>query len=123
MLNNEIIIVEDDHSSLFLLEIFIKKWGLKYTSFSDGEDGLEYIKSVDEPRILLLDLKLPRVHGLEIIKFIREKKKDITIIVMSAHVFGDEKNKAVEYGADSFIDKPVNRDELKEVLSNYIDFV
>lgn len=122
MLNEEIIIVEDDDSSIQLIEILLRKWGLKFVTFSDGEHALEYLTTIDEQRILLLDLKLPGVHGLDIIKYIKNEGKDIKIIVMSAHVFGDEKNQANDLGVEHFIDKPVQKIALKNALSDYLDF-
>lgn len=92
--------------------------------FNLKEDVFEfYVKDtgvgIEEKYLDQIFDRFTRIHQKE--KVIEGNGLSLSI-VMSAHVFGDEKNKAIEYGADSFIDKPVNRDELKEVLSNYIDF-
>ena len=105
-------IVEDDILLLKTLAFKLTKEGHTLVSSKNGFDAIEYLKE-NEPDLILTDIMMPFINGLEIISFVRnEKKSKVPIIVMSSA--GVEKTvlEAFELGADDFITKPFSPNEL-----------
>lgn len=109
-LESNILIVEDDEQILKFITYSIKKEG--YNTFT-AENGKEAFKLLDDHSIdlIVLDLGLPDIDGIEIIKRIR-KESDITIIVVSARDLDKDKVFALDIGADDYLTKPFSVEEL-----------
>ncbi|HMA62284.1 MAG TPA: PAS domain S-box protein [bacterium] len=88
---------------------------------SNGQEALEKYnqKPLD---VILMDIQMPVMSGLEATRKIREKNQDIPIIALTAGVMKEEREESIEAGVDSFIGKPLNRQDLKEVLKEHLDF-
>jgi hypothetical protein len=90
----------------------------------DGEEALAYINGVKPgttaPLLILLDLKLPKVHGLEFLKVFRRNKEFMTtpVVILTSSAEDADIKKAYKYGANSYIVKPVNFDKFIEVAKN-----
>lgn len=90
----------------------------------DGEEALEYIQGqkivTAPPLLILLDLKLPKVHGLEVLKALR-KNSELTatpVVILTTSAEDSDVKTAYKYGANSYIVKPVNFDKFIEVAKN-----
>ncbi len=77
--------------------------------FSDGEEALEMIRN-SRPDIILLDLNIPRVSGLEILEFLKKEEMQTRVIVVSCQEEFDVVKKAMKLGASDYISKPVQPD-------------
>jgi len=90
----------------------------------DGEEALEYISGIKTnstpPLLILLDLKLPKVHGLEVLKAFRKNPEFMTtpVVILTSSAEDSDIKKAYKYGANSYIVKPVNFDKFLEVAKN-----
>ncbi len=90
----------------------------------DGEEALEYINGIKTstaaPLLILLDLKLPKVNGLEILKVFRKSRefKTTPVVILTSSAEDADIKKAYSYGANSYIVKPVNFDKFIEVAKN-----
>ncbi|MCB0308440.1 MAG: response regulator [Bdellovibrionales bacterium] len=108
-----ILMIEDHAEIAEILSYHLVKAGFKVEIASDGEEGLN-IARLKVPSIILLDLMLPKLHGLEVARAIRvyEKTAHIPIIMLTA--MGDEADivKGLEMGADDYLVKPVKAAEL-----------
>lgn len=105
-----ILIIEDDKYILNFISLSLKTWGYSYETASNGIDGMSLFYS-NRPDIILLDLGLPDIDGLDIIKSIR-LISDIPILVVSARGQEKEKISALDEGADDYITKPFHMGEL-----------
>lgn len=105
--------VEDDKDISNLINITLSKQGYQVTSFYDGKS---FIKALAEkvPDMILLDIMLPGISGLEILEMVRKDKKynDVDVIIISAKSLILDKVQGFELGADDYIDKPFNILEL-----------
>jgi two-component system, sensor histidine kinase and response regulator len=84
---------------------------------STGEAGIEIIES-DQPDILLLDNKLPGIQGIEVLEYIRKKKKNIIVVMITSYASLELAVKATSDGAYDFIPKPFTPQELKSSIEN-----
>ncbi len=109
------ILIADDHElSRFKLENDLTKWGHEVTSAEDGVQALEMFKS-GEFSIIITDWMMPNMDGLELVQRIRELKTDdyIYIIMLTAKAEKQDIVAGMGAGADDFLTKPFNRDELQ----------
>ena len=116
------LIVDDNKMNRIILEKFLSKWGMKYDSVEDGIKALEIMKDNDYG-IILLDIQMPYMDGFEVARKIREMKgldsHNMPVIALSADVFANVYNKLIESGMDDFVSKPLDPNELLEVIYKY----
>jgi DNA-binding response OmpR family regulator len=108
-----ILIVEDDPSILRGLQLNLGMEGFTVRSAMDGEAGLALARS-EKPDLLLVDVMLPKLGGLELVKQLRELDPDIPILILSAKGQETDKVKGLQFGADDYMTKPFG---LKELLA------
>ncbi len=106
---NKILIVDDEEIIVRLLSMSLKSDGYDTVSAYSGEQGLEVFKSRN-PDLVITDIKMPGMDGLELLKTIKEINPDKEVIIVTGHGDIDSTIKALQYGASDFINKPV-RDE------------
>lgn len=119
--NISVLCVEDEIEARELLLSSLEQSfpGLKLHSASNGLEGLELCR-IHHPRILLTDILMPGINGIEMSAEIRRIAPEMVIIVMSAHSEADYLLKAIEIGVDHFILKPVNLSQLLEIINRSI---
>lgn len=108
---NRILIVEDDLNLGFLLSEYLESEGFKVKLCRDGESGLKSFNS-GEYDICILDVMMPRMDGFELAGRIRETDTDIPFIFLTAKSLKDDKLKGFEIGAEDYITKPFDEEEL-----------
>lgn len=105
-----IVIVEDDKAISDIIKFNIEKEGFKAYTAYDGEEGLELIDKVN-PDLILLDIMMPKMDGLEVCRKIR-KTKNTPIIMLTARAEEVDKVVGLEIGADDYVTKPFGVREL-----------
>jgi DNA-binding response OmpR family regulator len=109
--SKHILIVEDDESILFGLQDILESKGYQISTASNGIEGFKLASS--EPiDLLLLDIMLPGMNGLEICKRIRKEKLKLPIVMLTAKSSEMDKISGLDYGADDYITKPFSLSEL-----------
>lgn len=109
-MDSKILLVEDDKSISEMVKGYLKKEGFIVTTAFDGEEGIN-IFSDNSFDLIILDLMLPKVDGIEFIKIIRENSL-IPILIMSAKNTDVDKAVGLGFGADDYISKPFSMIEL-----------
>lgn len=120
-----ILTVEDDILLLKTLAFKLRKEGYIVVTSKNGFDAIEYLKE-NEPDLIVTDIMMPFINGLEIISFVRnEKKSKVPIIVLSSAGLEKTVLEAFELGADDFVTKPFSPNELsiriKKVFIRLLD--
>jgi len=111
MINDiSVLVIEDDKSIQNFIRITLKSKGYNSVFADDGLTGISYFYA-NNPDIILLDLGLPDIDGMEVLTQIR-KESDIPIIVVSARGMEQEKVAALDEGADDYLTKPFHAGEL-----------
>ena len=113
-----ILVAEDNDSNFKLLNVMI---GKKFTLLH-ARDGIEAVTMFEEykPNLILMDIKMPNMDGLDATRVIREVSPEIPIIALSAFVYDDDVKAALKCGCNEFIPKPVSQNLLTETLKKYL---
>jgi CheY-like chemotaxis protein len=103
------ILVAEDNDSNFILMSYILK---KYYQYDRAKNGQEAVEMVDKEKydIVLMDIKMPVMDGLEATKAIKEKQPDLPIVALTANAFDSDRQLAFEAGCVDFLSKPVSSD-------------
>ncbi len=119
-----IYVVDDEKDIRELLSLNLKKYGFKSKEFTDGDSLLKAITKV-KPDLIVLDIMMPGVDGLEIVKILKREKdySNIPIIMLTAKTEESDKIVGLEIGADDYVSKPFSPKELvariKAILRRY----
>jgi DNA-binding NtrC family response regulator len=116
MFNYKILIIDDDKLVTWSLSRDLQSDGCDITIAGDGKSGLTAFQQ-KQPDLVLLDLKLPDIDGLEILRTIKQENPDAIIIMMTAYATVQTAVDAVKIGAIDFIKKPFTLDELKTSIN------
>ena len=121
---NDILIVEDDNASKRFVEVILDKHSYTYDSVSDGEKGLYKFK-YGNYKCIFVDIKLPKMNGIELVNNIRKHEKDNNLtpaylIAITAHIIFDIGDFVLEHGFDDYISKPFTIPRLIESLEKII---
>ena len=110
---SKIIVVEDEADILDVIEYNLTREGYKVLGFRDGEQGLEAIRG-EEPQLVLLDLMLPGIDGIEICKKVKEDPvtRDVPVIMITAKTEESDIVLGLGVGADDYVSKPFSPKEL-----------
>jgi DNA-binding NtrC family response regulator len=110
-----ILIVDDDPDIVRLLGVRLEQLGYAVSTAASGIQALERAAS-DQPDLVLLDLKLPRMSGLEVLKQIKQTTPELTVIVMTAYATVEKAVEAMREGAWDFLTKPLTPGHLEVVV-------
>lgn len=113
----KIIIAEDDNISATYLSLLVKEIASTILFASNGNDTIELIKSNPDTNVILMDMKMPGISGLEATRLIREINQDVFIIAQTAFAKDGYRIKTIEAGCNDFLLKPINKDELISILA------
>lgn len=113
MSREKILIVEDEKDIVKMLDYNLKREGFRVLAVNDGEHALS-LATKELPDIIILDLMLPGIDGLEVCKMLKSqsKTKDIPIIMLTAKAQESDKIVGLELGADDYLTKPFSPREL-----------
>jgi len=109
-----VLAVDDNEQNLQLLEEYLSTWGYDVVLARDGREALELFPRIN-PAVIVLDVMMPVMDGYEACGFIKETSigRTIPILMLTALTGTEDKIKALECGADDFLNKPINKDELR----------
>ena len=108
-----VLIVEDDENIRQLLKLTLASFNYELVDFENGKDAYDYLQN-NKVDLAILDLMLPGMNGYDILKFIRSKAtlKDLPVIILSAKDKELDKIMGLDLGADDYLTKPFDMDEL-----------
>lgn len=121
MPDKNVMVVEDNEKNRKLVRVVLKAKGYNIIEAATGEEALNLLKN-QKPDIILMDIQLPDIDGLTLIKQIKASviTKDIPIIAVTAYAMKGDEQKILDTGCDAYVSKPINTQELPRIVEKYI---
>ena|SRR2546426_11142772 len=115
------LIVEDFEDSRFMMRKLLEMAGYRVLEATDGEQAVKLALEA-RPALILMDLSLPKLDGLEATKKIRQHKGfgKIPIVAVSAHDSPESRNEALAAGCNEYVAKPIDFDQLRSLLDRFV---
>lgn len=111
-----VLVVDDELFVGELLKEYLSIIGYEVTAVSNGEDAISILRQ-SQPHIVILDIRMPGMGGMEVLKNIKAKNRAIGVIMLSAYGDPEIVNEALRLGADHYLQKPMNLKHLVETLT------
>ncbi|QEK11097.1 sigma-54-dependent Fis family transcriptional regulator [Crassaminicella thermophila] len=118
----KVLIIDDEKSIRLSLRVALGKLGVKIFAVASGEEGIEIFRR-EKPDISIIDVNLPGINGIEVLKEIRKKDKNCIVIMIT---YISEVRLAVEamkLGANDYFTKPFNMEEMKESIEDHLKYI
>lgn len=116
-----ILIAEDDDANYMLLEKSLAKTNAQIIRAENGKEAVRICKSNPDINLVLMDIRMPVMDGIEATTKIKQIDKDLPIIVQTAFTMSTEKEKSFKAGCDDYISKPINLKELFATVCKHIE--
>jgi DNA-binding response OmpR family regulator len=110
-----VLVVDDEPDAVELLREFLVGKGYEVLSASDGEEALQKLKE-ERPHLILLDVRLPKMNGLEVLRKVREIDTEVGVIMVTAVNEVETGRQALQMGAFDYITKPLDLKYLERSL-------
>ncbi len=110
MTYKQVLVVDDDKKTVELVKLYLERDGYKVNTAFDGNEALRLFREL-HPDLIVLDLMLPGINGLQICNIIRQES-DVPIIMLTAMITEDDKLRGLLLGADDYVTKPFSPREL-----------
>ena len=122
MAGERILIVDDNPVNLRLTTMLLEKEGYEVATAPDGESALRMLEQFN-PRIILMDVQLPGIDGLEVTRRIKANPahSGIVVVALTAYAMKGDEEKALQAGCDGYVSKPINTRALPRMIREYID--
>ena len=118
--SERVLIVEDDAAARVGLEQLVKSWGFIAESASDGEEALQKVTTF-RPAIVISDLVMPRMDGLELLRALQQQGADATTLLLTAQGTVETAVEAMKAGAYDYLTKPIDIQRLKVLLDKIVE--
>ena len=116
-----VLVVEDNETNLYLIRFILKKNGFEVVEAINGDEGIK-LAIREKPDLILMDIQLPDINGLEVTKRIRESEvaSDIPIIALTSYALAGDREKALAAGCTGYIEKPINPETFMAEIKKYL---
>lgn len=122
-MSNRILVVDDEEEIAKLLEEFLNKKGYRVITALGGQKAIEIIKSQEYIDLMILDLKMPAVNGMDVLQELRRLNKQIPVVILSGSLdlqnFIDDLKK-INYNEKNILYKPLDLFVLLKIIKNYL---
>ena len=116
-----ILIAEDDEINFFYLNtLVIRETGAKVLHASNGREAIDLFKANPDIVLILMDIKMPEIDGLEATRQIKLIKKQVPIIAITAYAMSGDEERMLAAGCDGYLSKPINNKSLLEKMAEFI---
>ena len=117
--NKTILIAEDDESNFRFFKLMLEETNIDIIHAEDGLKALEIFGNT-ELDIILMDIKMPKMDGLEATRLIRKTNKSIPIIAQTAFAMENDENMSIKAGCNAYIQKPIHKEQLLTLIGSYL---
>jgi PAS domain S-box-containing protein len=115
-----LLVAEDDEMSYQFMELILEEEGYQLLHAANGEEAVHLLRDNPDIDLVLMDIKMPVMTGLEATRKIREFNPDIPVIAQTAYAMSGDRERILEAGCTDYITKPISRDLLIHKLNKYL---
>ena len=117
-MNKKVLIVDDDPRNIFALKLTLKSRGYQIESCTMAQEAIDILKKDHHYSAVLMDMMMPEMDGYEAIRIIRETPviSEIPVVAVTAQAMPEDKQKCLDAGANDYISKPIDVDQLIKAL-------
>lgn len=114
------LLVDDNKDILIYLRRILNDTGINILTARSGYEAIQLIKFTPDINVVLLDMQMPEMNGIEVTKEIRKLRQNLPIIAQTAFIFEDDKDIILEAGCDACLIKPIRRDHLLTTMAGFL---
>ena len=117
-----VLVVEDNDMNMQLVEYLLEEGGYQIVKAASGEDALSIARSGDPVDLILMDIHLPGIDGLSVVREMKtdERTKTIPILALTAHAMRGDRDRFLEAGCDGYISKPIDVKTFLTSIRSYL---
>ena len=115
----KVLVVEDNEKNMYLISFILEKMGHRVLQADTGEKGIE-LASREQPDLILMDIQLPGLDGLEATKLIRQSG-DVPIIAITSFAMAGDRERLLAAGCNGYIEKPINPETIMGEIAVYLE--
>jgi CheY-like chemotaxis protein len=118
-----LLVVEDEEINFLYIEAVVEEKyrdAISIIHAKNGQEAIDFCVKNNDIKLVLMDIRMPIVNGLDATKTIKQTKPDMPIIIQTAYSSSDDKKKALAAGGDAFISKPIDSAMLQKLIDNFI---
>lgn len=121
MSGEAILVVDDNAQNLKLARVLLAGEGYVVRTAVDAEDALEILQEF-EPKLILMDLQLPGMDGLTLMRQLKHDplRNKIIVVALTAYAMKGDAEKAIRAGCDGYVSKPIDTDALPKMVADYL---
>lgn len=119
--NKIILVVDDTKMNFVVLKTQLRKTNANVLWIENGHDAVQYVKNGNKADLILMDIRMPVMDGIEASRIIKEFNPGIPIVIQTASVMGSAYDEISFSNCDDTIFKPINRDKLIETIANLFE--
>lgn len=116
----KILIAEDEDDNYLLLEAFLEPTQAQLFHARNGQEVFELFEQNNDLNIILMDIKMPGINGMEAAQKIKKQRPDLPIIAQTAYAMQNEKIEILKAGCDAILTKPLMEDNVMDTINDYI---
>jgi len=114
-----VLLAEDDEASEMFISIIVKPFAKEIIKVKSGTEAVDVCRNNPELDLILMDVRMPEMNGLEATRKIRTFNRKVVIIAETAFGLTGDREKALEAGCDDYLSKPINRDQFEEMVNRF----
>jgi DNA-binding NtrC family response regulator len=117
---SHILVLDDVEDAAAMIRRILERKGHSVAVFTEEQEALEYVRS-QEVEIAILDIKLKKMSGVEVLKQIRQIRPDTDVLMLTGYPTLETAREAIDYGAREYLVKPVDKTELEEKVQRILE--
>lgn len=115
-----LVVAEDEADNFYFISEVLKSTGARVLWAKDGEELMALLEDDQSPDLILMDIQMPRLNGIETLKRIRQQGYKIPVIAITAHAYRNEQLEIMKHPFDGYLPKPIKRNELMQILAKFL---
>jgi CheY-like chemotaxis protein len=116
-----ILVAEDEEYNFTLLKYIFEKDGALVIWAANGEEAVEIFRNNDSIDIVLMDIKMPVMNGIEATRAIKKIDKNMPVLAVTAYALVEDRERCLKAGCDDFMTKPIMRQKLLDLTNKWLN--